>query len=243
MISDKIYFNHIPKTGGKFFFNAIEQSSKLNIYFVNNSTEINLNRFNTCDILTGHLGIDPNVMINNIKTITLIRNPVDRLISHYCQFTAEHNNSKKYIYDFNNWLFDDDQDFFIKTNFQSKCLTNSREFPYLKLKDLEDPASNYFKNGFGIKQVETNFDNALKYLENCELVIINEKIINQCVNITKFLNIGFESFYNSITVKDPNFVNKNSKMIKQHINNKQYNKIIKLNEIDLAIYNHFYFKS
>jgi hypothetical protein len=242
MISDKIYFNHIPKTGGTFLSETIENSSKLKVYFVDDSSEINLKRLSYCDLLTGHLGIDPNVIIKNIKTFTLIRHPVDRLISHYSNFVEEHRNSKKKLYDFNNWLFDDDKDFFIKTNFQSKCLTNPREFPYLELKDLEAPRNNYFKKGFGIKNVETNFENAFQYLQNCELVLINEKIIDQALDIANLLNIDFKSFYKTINIKNPKLINKNSQSIREQINTEQYNKIIKLNDIDMEIYNYFYFK-
>jgi hypothetical protein len=237
MISDKIYFNHIPKTGGRFLNQIIHSSNQIKTYFIADDEDLSLVEYNNYDCFVGHLGTFPNNMFNNLKTCTLIRNPVDRLVSHYAHFYNSLNKTNdQVLYDFNRWIFNDYQDIFIKTNFQSKCLTNS-VLP--KINKLPVDKNDFFRNGWRYTKNDTNYTSAKKYLDMCELVLTTENITDNLPNILKFLNVLDVSKTDIMKVLTTNFSeykNPMSRFILHNLTKLQINKIKELNSIDIKIY-------
>lgn len=241
-----IYFNHIPRCGGRFFSRSLIDSEEIKNYFVNNNERINIKKYNDSNFLHGHLGIEPNILFNDLSTIVLLRDPVKRFISHFAFFinrnlkiNRDYEATLKF---FNDWLFDDELDFFIKDNLMSKFLTNNR----IKLSDggvslsvsfqrkvLGERLNNIFT---GLENKPTNMAKAKKYLENCGLIIFNENFLNEQNKIKNFFKENNINVYNNRINNNNTFYFEKSNEIYKSLNNKQLDKILELCYIDLELY-------
>jgi hypothetical protein len=231
---NKFYFNHIPKTGGRFISDIIVKSDSKKIYQLAPKEKININRYNASDVITGHLGIEPNKIYSNINTIVCLRDPIKRLVSHYCEFTKlEKDNG---IEDFKKWLFDDSLDIDIKSNYQSKFFTNTRN-PFI----LEDnpkvmgaEAKEFVRSGWGLIQDKPSYDIAKKYIDQSILVLITEKLSGSIKLLSNTLNIPISNHPDFFILHKHN--NKDSDILFNSLNNKDIEKIKNMNSIDFEIY-------
>ena len=243
---DKIYFNHIPKTAGSFFnFNIRKILKDFDInyqeYFIGDVDNINEEKLINADLILGHLGTQPHSYHNNLITVTMLRNPVDRLVSNYCMIYGEENIN--YLNKFNDWLFNDDIGYLTKNNLQSRFLTSNRimdvtkKYPNViekKSYEFEEASKEVHENGFAIEENIIDYNNAKKYLENCELVMISE---NVSTDINKFLKLINNKWNINIQGKtEPWGESLKSKKLRTLLNKKQIDKIISLNEIDIELY-------
>jgi hypothetical protein len=242
---EKIYFNHIPKTGGRFFNEILNSTDQIKTYFVQDDEDLSLELLNKYDAITGHLGTYPNILFNNIKTCTLIRDPVSRLISHYSHaYRRSDKTQDEVLSHFDRWIFNDDEDIFIKSNFQSKCLTNS-VLP--KINKLPIDKTNFIKDGFRYIKKDTNYVDAKNYLDMCNLVVTSTNIEhnkiwnhpNTLSNILKFLNISNISdtrITDILNAEWDKYKNPMSKFILHNLSKLQISKIEELNSIDIEIF-------
>ena len=84
--SEKIFFKHIPRTAGISFIESLQEIYKDDFYHVNYESIIDIPLNKSC--IAGRIN-----NIDNRHNITIIRNPVDRVIS---QFFHEISVFKKY---------------------------------------------------------------------------------------------------------------------------------------------------
>ena len=92
------YFLHIPKSGGTMVRNIISNNfNEIDIYEIQNENETNMPPPNI-KIICNELSIGTTMFTNDIKYFTIIRNPIDRLLSHI----------ETWFYNSNNRLFYDD---------------------------------------------------------------------------------------------------------------------------------------
>jgi hypothetical protein len=242
---NQIYFNHVPRTGGRFLIKYIKDSKDAKVYFVNNNKNINIKEYNNCNIIYGHLGIEPNILFKDVLTITILRDPIKRFISHYTYFINQYtktNPNKSLIYNFNEWLFNDSLDYFIKDNLMTKFFTNTRS----NVSDngvslaLSFQKNLIGKNRYSFKGLEdkkTDVNSAKKYLDNCKLIILNEKILDQENMIKDFFQTN-NIYLNNINNIKNHFVFNNSNEIYKNLNNLQLEKIQELTKLDLDVYNY-----
>lgn len=242
----KIYFNHIPKTGGMDLSLAILKSikdSKINFipYTIGDRGNANKDQIIKSDFISGHLGIEPNSYIDNLKTFTIVRNPIDRIISNYLMIYEQQNLVN--LDHFNNWIFNDDIGYLTKNNLQSRFLTTTRRDDVEKDFFSDLPKNNNTKimerhyliqeNGFGIKKENVDYNLAKNYLDKCSIVFTTENLYKDIYKVFDLISKEW-----NIKIKTPNDYNKIQKSLefKKLLNNKQTNKIISLNEIDMEIW-------
>lgn len=127
-----LYFNHIPRTGGTSLGILLKHAfvnSKKNVY-EKSMPVLNPKEISGYDLIIGHMGTYPNTVINNLDTISIVRNPIDRLLSFYIHGSSWISKTEKYkdITKFEEnlkyWLFDDELNN-TKDNLQSKMICNN----------------------------------------------------------------------------------------------------------------------
>jgi hypothetical protein len=243
---NKIYFNHIPKTAGSFFnFNIRKILRDYNIqhkeYFIGDVDNINEEELINADLILGHLGIYPNIYHNSLTTVTMLRNPIDRLVSNYCMIYR--NEGLDDLIEFNDWLFNDDIGYLTKNNLQCRFLTSKRMmYVTKKYPNVAEKTSNEFEvasqelheNGFAIEEGIVDYNNAKKYLENCELVMVSENAPIEIDKFFKLINYKWSIYIKGKT--EPFGESLKSKKLRTLLNKKQIDKIISLNEIDVELY-------
>jgi hypothetical protein len=241
-IPNIIYYNHIPNTGGRYVIDTLISVPEIKLNYIKHRSVINLENLRH-DIFIGHLFAEPNKIIKDLKTVVAIRNPINRLVSHYSMIsqTPKEDTVDNILKDFNSWLFNDNQDIFIKTNFQSKCLTNIRKQDGLQQEDyLENSDTkhlqNFFKNGLDMEKKETNYEDAQKYIDMCELILITEDLAKDKNKIIEFFLNGKNKASLNSEISSLKYESPVSKIIMSNINKDQIDKIKQLNSIDLAIY-------
>ena len=242
----KLYYNHIPKTGGMYVIYNLENSfSKIDLdykkYYIPDLQATNIEDMSSSDLIQGHFGIEPHFYIPDLTTVVTIRNPITRLISNYSMsYTAVNSDTMK---NFDEWLFNDDKAYLVKNNMQSRFLINSRSDKMIEECGPMGPHTStedhikYWESGFGIGSIKPDYDTSISYLNSCELVMTTENLVN---DINKFFNIINKKWGISLVnedLRDPVRRSTNaSKAIQNNLTERQKDKIISLNEMDMAIW-------
>ncbi len=252
-----LYHLHIPKTGGSYIENNLYQSGIKNILVNNDPIKIytgtdNLNfdyidpyHIKTSSFVHGHFGIGPMLIMPEIKPFTTIRNPLNRVISHFAMSYFPIKNSL--IMDtFDSWVFDDSKDMMIKNNLQSMFLTNEMSKEFIDSnKDIKgsfekEDMRTYWNSGFGINNIQPNIDKVRQILSK---MIILEKTENMDIFMDKlydYINKEFNCSLLYMKFPEPKIDRHSSGLssfIRKNITKDQENKIKEMNELDFEIWN------
>lgn len=148
--------------------------------------------------ITGHLANYPNSNISDLKTFTLVRNPVDQFISYFKMFYS-HGFSKQYQEMlFDRWL-SGHHHFEPFYNMQSKSITGSIDVQMWNLTDRED------KKRMGWLYNDYNFDkDLLSNIAKQELVFTFDNRDNAIGAIDNLLlkELGFSALEKNIKLND-----------------------------------------
>ena len=209
---------HIPKTGGRFvsmnIFPFIEQ-----IIQVNN---LNKNRFT---FESSHRGIYPLDLYKNCYSFSLMRNPVERTISHFLFFNKndESKINKKTKNIFLDWLENNE---FIR-NYQSK---------YFLIHD-----KNIYENINEVKLKTIKKEDVVQNIKKIQKLYKTENIDNKMIQEIFKLTIGhceLSQYYKvRPIVSIPSQKNYKSSELFKIISKKEKSLIENYNKIDMDIYN------
>jgi hypothetical protein len=142
-----IYFNHIPRTGGTTLSRMLHNSgiNRCGLNVFTTDKDFNSESMYKSDLIMGHYGIAPSIFNSDIDTITLLRNPVNQVVSMFSKLNQESQDpeniatifevfrSSKFKNDpanlFREWLYDQ-RSIEYTNNGQIYNLINTR-YPYL----------------------------------------------------------------------------------------------------------------
>jgi hypothetical protein len=248
----QIYFNHIPRTGGTYVNFSLRLAGIKNIKYNDvviktltteedyndKITNIVPNDIINSNFITGHLSILPNVLVDNLKTVTIFRDPVKRIVSDFAMtyhlinniktisndlFPKQENNNIKQM--FFNWC-----NLNINQNVQSNNLINPVFYAIYendKRKTICDT-----KLWEQINNKEVNFLNIKNAIDDLKVVGINEKIdifINDFFNL---INKEFNSNIKNPYLQDRVNSTKMSSILYNELTDKEIDSIINLNSVD-----------
>lgn len=178
----KIYHNHIPRTGGNYLRDVVYYSlnPKMHIrhpdYFYKSLSLSDLD----CDFISGHFGIEPLMLDPSIKSFTLLRNPINRLVSHFSVNKYYFNSKEEYDglseYEvFKKWI-NNEEEMISKSNFQARYLTNGLDNSIEELivldrknetkEEMDRLHDITMVHGWGITKNEPTYEEALDSLNN-----------------------------------------------------------------------------
>jgi hypothetical protein len=251
-ITPQIYHYHIPKTGGIYIVNNLKESGFLNtpnlsIYQGTEKANFDYLDYKTIKLsnyIHGHFGIEPLDIIDNLLSYTTLRNPVTRVISHFSMiyFPIKTSDIMKV---FNRWVHNDDVDYLVKNNLQSRFLTNSLSKEYIKQHydvrfstHIEEDRQ-YWKDGFAIDIKDPTYEAAKNNLNKVSVVGKMEYMDEFMNRLYTFINDKFKTnlIYNNIPEpKNHKRFSKLSKYIQNNIQASEVKKLTDLNTIDMNLW-------
>lgn len=129
-----LYFMHIPATGGEFVRDSmVSAAAANNLSFYTSNQAPHPSTLESQIIISGHFGSYPTDNIPGIDTAVLIRNPIDRCISHFNDIhdvmlaeRQEYISISNYFDRLKFYLFED-PNFTNQSNMQSRFICNSAD--------------------------------------------------------------------------------------------------------------------
>lgn len=223
-----IYHLHIPRTSGIYVKQNVLPHLITNKveHFVSNRTSIDKNKIKNSEFVGGHFGLMPLNYMQYPETFCIVRHPVERFISYF-KYTSGFIRDKNKIYEkLENWLYGDQSD--IQSNQQSKFLTGSINIEQFN-KNI-----NFFQhsvnNGWYLENYSLKTDDVLKNIDNFYCYTLeNQDLFLEDLNKSLNKHFGFTTFKNNYKA---NF----SRNIDLKLSNKNFDRIIEMNKIDMEIY-------
>jgi Sulfotransferase family len=234
----KYYFNHIPKTGGN---TVKKQLNNLGL----DSKETKLKQIKSkFYLMGGHFGMGPVIENPNMQSFTMLRNPMNRVISNFATisglFFTKNETLEEQKKFFESWIMDD-KNMLIKSNFQTRNLTKGtkKDLNFYKNDKFYKSLNEYQKSiyspfvGWGIEDTEIDFNDAEKNFKNMILVGTTEKHITFMKNLVDIFNQTHDLGLNANLLKEEK-VNDNplSEYFAENISNVVKKRIIELNNWD-----------
>ena len=213
---NKLYFMHIPKTGGRFFVNYVIDSIKDQLE-QNNIKLLN----NTLDHANWHSEIDDQTYVINI-----LRDPASHIISLYTHNVTTRKGALKTDVDFE----------LSKDEFYQRIKNNSNYQNFQAKSFMRNELDN-----FGLIAPTISIDEELleKRKKRVNLLLNSNNLGKNGIEIQKkiFLDLGINGVP---TVSNPNgmFYNPYSEYFYSKFSNSEKNAIRAYNDIDTKLYNH-----
>lgn len=234
-----IYFCHIPKTSGSSVEAALDDY-KDDIKYISNMTSAEqmsenafydfLNKRKNDDFIRGHFGTTPIEIFPGIKSYSIIRNPIDRLLSSF-RFSQKPITWRK---PFKDVLYE-----YCKYNEPSEVSIGFDGRPNVQSDYLTQPLCWIpgLKNGVYIKKGNLSFNELLIEIKKNNFTLStfenrNYILESMSKNLTNLIN---KPVYLNSNIK----VNENPfKMDAVDIFSHFYEEIYQLNKLDFDLYNH-----
>jgi hypothetical protein len=262
----KIYHNHIPRTGGNFVSASLMQKMfkvGLNKYHIRHPDYqfkvLKKEEIQDVDVISGHFGLEPEILLGkeNLSSITVLRDPVSRIVSHFtaCIFTFEKNplynknieNSKIFSIDeqlkiFKAWIRNSD-DMLTKSNFQSRWLLNglNNDLQTVTREEAEDENKLVLlttRDGWGVGLKEPTYEKVLEKVNGMFCVGTTENIKGFFSNFDKKFYDAFNLVLPETFLDSSQYQLDTSKTIYNMISSEDIDIIKELNQIDLKLWEH-----
>lgn len=261
----RIYHNHIPRTGGNFVRDILTNK----MFVVSNPTvhirhpdyqfkELKKEEIINADIISGHFGIEPEMLLGkeNLYSITTLRNPIVRLVSHFTanmEFVFQKNpvysddiyaigepNTEKALKMFKKWIRNS-EDMLSKSNFQSRWLLNglNNNLKPVTAKDAVDENQLILlttRDGWGVGIKEPSYDETLEKINNMFCVGTTEKIKDFFLNFDKKIYDNFNLILPEIVLEPKEYALTSTLNLYNALSSEDIDIIKELNQIDLKIW-------
>jgi hypothetical protein len=217
--SDIWYFWHIPKTAGSSLTNSLKSNFSEDLvcpaWVWSQLIQIPKKEINNYKYFGGHFySALPQILQKKLKTVTFIREPLARALSHYNHIarTKEHYFHKTVIKlgSFESFIMDPECQPLIR-NFQSKMLTSSFD-PFQIAKKLNPNDVRSYRLEQMIEVMESNYNEsdllnqAISIINNFSFVGITERYNEsiQSLSKTSGFNLQYYELNKSIKMIEPN---------------------------------------
>ncbi|CAB5218226.1 hypothetical protein UFOVP204_108 [uncultured Caudovirales phage] len=188
----QIYHNHIPRTGGNYVRNALNQKmsdiKQLRIYtrpYGFYFCQLEKKDIEKANLISGHFGLEPEFLLGpeNLLSVTTLRDPVMRLVSHFTSNIAvfetlgnfNPNYSATPLQMFQRWIRTD-KDMLSKSNMQARFLTNGLNHNLSNVNLVDSLILLQKRDGWGIGTEEPTYEAALSKIDSMFCVGTTEKI-------------------------------------------------------------------
>lgn len=181
----QLYFLHIPKTAGQFITESIRNSldeSGIDNYFIYNGAFASKERLKGSVYIGSHFGTYPIDLIEEIETVTILRDPTERAISQFNflyedRYKELYKDIDGYLNRLKFYLFEDKNMLGLR-NYQARFLCNpanprrfesEEEFEKLR-NELSIPFGFGFPNTWFVENDLTNLTLAKSQLDSMSMV-------------------------------------------------------------------------
>jgi len=259
-IDKRLYFLHIPKTGGmSVMVNFGQFLTNNDIAKYPPSSPPHSDVSNEYAFIQGHLGRYPIEKVDNLSLATIIRNPLDRAISYFLYIYDNVLKDKKEYLEIEKFedklkyhLFEDIE-YISHRNIQSKFICSKplenryKDFPL----NLDILRKNKSKN-WGLQEIEINFDLVKSYIDSFDIINTTDNLLIFIENLVKWFNenysdITFNNKINYNLIVNQSKVNINNEIyttekLKPFLSDEDIAKFLELNSIDFDLYEYVYKK-
>jgi len=259
-INKRLYFLHIPKTGGTTVaanFGQFLINNNIIKYPPTNPPHDDVS--NDYAFIQGHLGTYPISRVDNLSVATLLRDPLDRAISNFLyiyervlknreDYLAIPTMEEKLKY----YLFEDEF-YFSHRNIQSKFI--SLDPGINKFKDEPSTEESEYVNRskrWNLPDSDVTFKKAKSKIDSFDIVNTTRNVdvfINRLIEWfnTNYPDLSIKSLGSSIINANISSLNKNGRVLttesmKQSLSDEDIARFLELNSIDFQLYEYIYNK-
>jgi len=254
-INRRLYFLHIPKTGGISVTSQIRNTlNKNSIPAYPPSSPPHDDIFNNYVYIQAHLANYPLDKTSNLDVATLLRNPVDRSISNFLfmyknnsSFVERYSTIDSMINKLRFYLFEDEE-YSYHRNIQSKFICGSPENNYYKDNSftLESLVNKRSKNWF-LENNTPSLQQSLDKINSFTIVGTTEKINLFTSKVSDWFlnNYGLPiPFDNNLIVNYSSIlydgIEYNTQTLKDMLGDLDIEKVLENNLIDFELHDHLY---
>jgi hypothetical protein len=255
----KLYFMHIPKTGGVTVMSNVYRhlnNNKISCYPP--SPPPHDDDFNKYQYIQAHLGRYPILKTDNVSVASLIRDPVDRAISNFGYiYNRVLENRQDYLninypLDKLKYYLFDDEFYFSHRNIQSQFICSQPEKNMFKdmVERNEEEYQTRSKNWY-LQPIELNIETVKKYVDEFEIVNTTNHVKEFIYSIILWFNKNYsvplmnEEHPIFLNNRNPVIINNESyttEDLKKLLSDEDIEKILDLNSIDFELYEYVFEK-
>lgn len=225
-----LYHHHIPRTSGLHIrdsINTLFQTNgiKSNSFYLN--YPVNSEIIKDSHFISGHLANYPSTVLDNLKSFTIVRDPIERFISWFFYLYGNSMPHNELINIFNSWLYDKDMSDTL-SNIQTKFLTGT-----LNIEGYNKKQGAFEKNANGWYVIDYNYDHdyILEKIESISCYTVeNRDMLLDDINNYLFNHYGLGPIFNKRFKYNP------STKDRFEITDKMINRITELNQHDIFLY-------
>jgi hypothetical protein len=254
-MNSKLYFLHIPKTGGQTLIQTLFPIlDRNNIKYYKNTIPPHTEDLNNNVFLSGHFGTYPLEHLSGFDVACIFRDPVERSLSNFnyiypiIKDREEYKAIPEYPDKLRYYLFED-ENFLFHRNTQSRFICNSADqflfvnYDWGMETNRDSKVKKIMTNGWLVDNSKTSFELAKKQIDSFKIVGTVEKH-------AKFMADVWSWFKNNYGIDMPKLEEKilnnsqtehngliyHTEDLKKMLTKVEYNRVVENNSLDCEVY-------